>query len=110
MKSFRNAFLVTAVASATLLGWGCRERGEGQTGTQEEAGQPGTGGAGGTGGDVGGTGGGTGSGVEDRGGTGGAGDIDERGDMGPGEQGDEIGGGTQEDTGSQIGTEPDTRR
>jgi hypothetical protein len=46
-KGFRNVFLVGAVASAALLGWGCRGQGESGTQDQGQAGQQGTGGAGG---------------------------------------------------------------
>ena len=107
MKSFRNAFLVTALASATLLGWGCREGGQGGAGTQDQAGQQeGMGGAGTTGGDVGGTGGDVGG----TGGAGGTGDIPESRDMGPGTEGDQIRGGMQDDTGNQTGAQPEPGR
>jgi hypothetical protein len=106
MKSFRNAFLVTALASATLLGWGCREGGQVESPPQEPAGQQeGMGGAGTPGEDVG----GTGSGVDGTGGAG-TGDVPESGDMGPGTQDDQIRGGMQDDTGNQTGTQPDTGR
>jgi hypothetical protein len=47
MKSFRNVFLVTAVAATSLLGWGCSKGGEkSKSGMENQAGQQGTGGAG----------------------------------------------------------------
>jgi len=91
MKSFRNALLVGAVASAALLGWGCRGGGESGSRNQDQTSPQGTGGAGTYG-------------SEEKGSSG---DMGTQGREGVG-QPDTIQPGTDQ-SGSQ-GTEPDTRR
>lgn len=96
MKSFRNVFLVTAVAAASLLGLGCREGGRqgtgDQAGQQGQQGQQGTGGAGDTG---------------QTGGSVGEGESLEMDQQPPGEG---VGGSMEENSGDPSGSEPDTRR
>jgi hypothetical protein len=101
MKSFRNVFLVTAVAATSLLGWGCREGERGRQGTEDQAGQQGQ------------------QDLQDQQGTGGAGDtVQPGGSVGEGESqeldqrppGEGVGGSMEENSGDPSGAEPDTRR